>query len=132
MVPLVPRRFLLALIAVALVAALAASTASAHTLKAARAANASNLVAKEVCRGFVGDPELGTCVDWISGPCRRVSAHAIRCQMVHLFEKEDGSQIRCRQVQEWFIRDGSGDLRARLVPGSARCRQTQGPSTTTP
>lgn len=108
------------------------SAASAHTLKASRAANANKLVAREVCRSFVDDPDLGTCVDWSSGPCRRVSAHRIRCQMTHVFRRDDGAEGRCRQTQEWFISDGKGELRARLVPGSARCRETQPPEPTTP
>lgn len=117
--------------AIAIVAILA-STASAHTLKAARAANATKFVAREVCRGFVNDPDLGTCVDWSSGPCRRVSAHRIRCQMTHVFRNEEGAELRCRQAQEWFIDEGEGELKARPVPKSASCRETKPPDPVVP
>lgn len=125
------RPFVVLAATIAALAALAAA-ASAHTLKAARAANANKLVTREVCRSFVDDPDLGTCVDWTSGPCRRVSPHAIRCQMVHFFERDDGAALRCRQVQEWFVTEGEGGLKSRPVPGSARCRQTHPPEPPTP
>jgi|GEM_PF-4505151 len=117
--------------AIAIVAILA-STAGAHTLKAARAANANRFVAREVCRGFVDDPNLGTCVDWSSGPCRRVSAHRIRCQMVHVFRSEEGAELRCRQAQEWFVDEGEGELKVRPVSKSATCRETKPPDPVIP
>jgi hypothetical protein len=122
------------LVAVAAVAVLGvgAGIVSAHTLKAVRAANANKAVTREVCRSFVNDPDLGTCVDWTSGPCRRVSAHRIRCQMTHRFEHEDGSEIRCRQAQEWFIPDDGGALQARPVLGSSQCRVVRGPDPVIP
>ncbi|HEX5762092.1 MAG TPA: hypothetical protein VFY04_03115 [Solirubrobacterales bacterium] len=120
-------RPLIAIAATIALLAVLASAASAHTLKAARAANANNLVAREVCRGFVDDPDLGTCVDWTSGPCRRVSEHRIRCQMVHFFEHENGARLRCQQVQEWLVSEGKGELKVRPVPRSAFCRQTHPP-----
>ena len=120
-----------------LVAAVAAfglttSTASAHTLKMARAANANKQVAKIVCKSFMNDETLGTCVDWTSGPCRRVSAHQVRCQLVHVFQHENGMEVRCRQAQEWFIAEGSGELDVRGVPKSVRCIETRPPDPVTP
>ncbi|HEX9968446.1 MAG TPA: hypothetical protein VGB06_10940 [Solirubrobacterales bacterium] len=122
----------MALAAVVATFALAASVASAHALKMVRASNANNQVAKGVCKGFVNDETLGTCVDWTSGPCRRVSAHQVRCQMTHVFRHENGMEVRCRQAQEWFLAEGSGELDARLVPKSVRCRETRPPDPVTP
>lgn len=125
------RPFIVLTGAIALLAMLS-STASAHTLKAVRAANANKLVTREVCRSFVDDPDLGTCVDWTSGPCRRVSAHRIRCQMMHFFRRDDGAEGRCRQAQEWFISENDGELKIRPVPGSASCRETHPPEPVVP
>jgi len=120
-------RLLLALLVAIAALALTASAASAHVLKAVRAANANNFVAREVCLDIVDDPEIGTCVDWVSGPCRRLSAHRIRCQMVHVFRHENGMEVRCRQLQDWFITNANGQLKVRPVAGSASCRQTRPP-----
>jgi hypothetical protein len=97
------------------------STAGAHTLKVVRAANANKSVTRAVCNDIVDDPNIGTCVEWKSGPCSRVSAHRVRCQLAHRFEHENGSLIQCRQAQEWFIRDKGGELRVRSVPKSSEC-----------
>jgi hypothetical protein len=125
------RPFSILLAAIALLA-VSAGVASAHVLKAARAANANNFVAREVCRDIVDDPEIGTCVDWTSGPCRRLSPHRIRCQLTHLFRHENGMELRCSQTQEWFILNGEGDLRARPVAKSGRCRVIRPPEPAAP
>ncbi len=108
------------------------STASAHVLKVARAANANKAVTRAVCNDIVDDPNIGTCVAWKSGPCSRVSAHRVRCQLAHRFEHEDGSLIQCRQAQEWFIADKGSELRVRPVPESPECVLLRAPDPVTP
>lgn len=108
------------------------STASAHTLKVVRAANANKTVTRAVCDDIVNDPEIGTCVAWKSGPCSRVSAHRVRCQLSHRFEHEDGSLIQCHQAQEWFITDKGGELRVRSVPQSSECVLLRAPDPAAP
>lgn len=129
---MIPTRMSFALTVAIAVLGFAATAASAHSLKAERAANANKAVARDVCLSFVNDPDLGTCIDWSSGPCRRVSAHRVRCQMTHRFELEDKSQILCRQAQEWFIPNDSGVLKARPVPGSSKCTLVRAPEPVTP
>lgn len=108
------------------------STASAHTLKVARAANANKTVTRAVCNDIVDDPDVGTCIAWKSGPCSRVSAHQVRCQLAHRFEHENGSLIQCRQAQEWFITDKRSELRVRPVQGSSECVLLRSPDPVTP
>lgn len=108
------------------------STASAHTLKVVRAANANKAVTKAVCNDIANDPKIGTCVDWKSGPCNRVSAHRIRCQLRHRLEHKDGSVIQCRQAQDWFITDKGSELRFESVPRSSECVMVRPPDPATP
>lgn len=108
------------------------SIASAHTLQVSRAANANRTVTRAVCNEIVNDPDIGTCVAWKSGPCSRVSAHRVRCQLAHRFEREDGALIQCRQAQEWFIAGKGSELRVRSVPKSSECVLQRAPDPVTP
>jgi hypothetical protein len=120
-------------VTVAAVASLAlVGAAQAHVLTMPRAANANKFVTREVCESIVDDPALGTCSKWTSGPCRRVSAHRVRCPFTHKLDHEDGSQFLCRQVAEWFISEGSGSMESRILPGSTSCRPLRPPDPVVP
>lgn len=121
------------LLAAAAVAVFGFSSAvGAHTLKTVRAANANKTVTRAVCNDLVNDPQIGTCVDWKSGPCSRLSLHRIRCQMTHRLEHENGSVIQCRQAQDWFITGKGNELRFQSVPRSSECALLRPPDPVVP
>lgn len=119
------RKSLVALVALAGLAL--GGVAEAHVLTSSRAANANRLVTRAICESVVNDATLGTCTGWTSGPCRRVSPHRFRCPFTHKFDQEDGSQVLCRQVADWFIPNNSGTLKTQLVRDSTLCRQIRPP-----
>lgn len=102
-----------------------AGTAEAHYLEMPRAIEANKTFAKVLC-GPSEDPEV-VCVKSAPGPCNRVSAHRVRCTIDLTVEsKEDGSQVRCRNLMEWSVRNKSLALRPNFL-GVRSCKQVKAP-----
>jgi hypothetical protein len=100
-----------------------AATSEAHTLKASRAAKADKPYAKGLCAAINekgGGREGGYCAAFRPGSCHRRSSHAVRCSIFLTLEFEDGSQGRCRDLVEWYVRRGSPRLHRRYL-GPREC-----------
>ena len=109
-----------------------AVTAFAHTLKVPRAAKANKADSKSFCAGIVNNPDLGTCISWKAGPCKRVSAHRVRCVQEQTFEEADGSQFVCGGEFDWYYKGRLSVLYGRLIKSTTTCTPLRGPTTPPP
>ena len=122
----------LAVLSSLVVAGVFAVTASAHTLKIPRAVAANKADSKGFCASIVNDADLGTCISWKAGPCRRVSEHNVRCVQEQTFESTDGSQTACGIEVEWYYKGRLSVLNARLIKSATACAPVRGPTTPPP
>lgn len=115
-----------------IVAGAFAVTASAHTLKLPRASRANKADSKSFCASVVNDPNLGTCIASKGGPCRRLSAHRVRCVQEQTFEEANGTQFVCGAEFDWYYKGRLSILYRRLIESATTCTQIRGPTAPPP
>ena len=99
------RRIVVLIAALAAALAVAVPSAQAHRLSLVKAHSASVNSAEFSCNG------LAECTDYHVDPCRRLSAHKVRCAG-HMFLEDPASGLtaECTWDDQWSIKGKSRQL----------------------